>query len=224
VRQDYLRASRSRLREFAVHSNDRIALRDLVEDQQGGTCRAWQSPVRGRARAGRVAGVAPEVRVNSTRQPASTRANPSAAARWLFPAPGGPNRIGLAPCSSQLSPAASAISCALLIIIGTASKSKLSRVLPTGSRASARWRSMRRRPHSATSCSAKAARKRAAGQPSLSAWSARPAHRRRMAGSRSSARISSTRAPKAMLRNHPMLLIVNQEIAIIQMILNSSGS
>jgi hypothetical protein len=93
------------------------------------------------------------VRVNSTRRPASTRANPSAAARWLFPAPGGPNRIRLAPCSSQLSPAASAISCALLII-GTASKSKLSRVSPTGSRASARWRSMRRQPRSATSCSA----------------------------------------------------------------------
>ena len=35
--------------------------------------------------------------------------------------------------------------------------------------ASARWRSMRRRPRSAISCSASAARKRAAGQPSLSA-------------------------------------------------------
>jgi hypothetical protein len=31
--------------------------------------------------------------VNSTRQPASTRASPRPAARWLFPAPGGPNRI-----------------------------------------------------------------------------------------------------------------------------------
>jgi hypothetical protein len=40
-------------------------------------------------------------------------------------------------------------------------------ILPTGSRASARWRSMRRPPRSATSCSAKAARKPAAGQPSL---------------------------------------------------------
>ena len=37
-----------------------------------------------------------------------------------------------------------------------------------GSRASPRWRSMRRRARSAISCSIRAARKRAAGQPSLS--------------------------------------------------------
>ena len=58
------------------------------------------------------------------------------------------------------------MTCALLII-GTASKSKVSRVLPGGRRASARWRSMRRRARSAISCSASAARKRAAGQPFL---------------------------------------------------------
>ncbi len=52
-----------------------------------------------------------------------------AAARWLLPPPGGPNRIRLAPLSSQPSPAARAMTWALEII-GTASKSKLSRVLP----------------------------------------------------------------------------------------------
>ena len=52
--------------------------------------------------------------------------------------------------------------------VGTV-KSKLSRVLPGGNRASARWRSSRRRLRSAISCSANAARKRPAGQPSLSA-------------------------------------------------------
>jgi len=40
----------------------------------------------------------------------------------------------------------------------TASKSKASRVLPGGRRASARWRSRRRRPGSAVSCSARAVR------------------------------------------------------------------
>src|SRR6478752_2636971 len=35
------------------------------------------------------------VRVNSTRQPFSTRAKPSAAARWLLPPPGGPNNSKL---------------------------------------------------------------------------------------------------------------------------------
>ncbi len=52
-----------------------------------------------------------------------------AAARWLLPPPGGPNSSRLAPFSSQLSPAASAMTWALEII-GTASKSKVSRVLP----------------------------------------------------------------------------------------------
>src|SRR6267378_1470691 len=85
------------------------------------------------------------VRVNSTRQPFSTRAKPRAAARWLLPPPGGPNNSKLAPLFSQASPAASAMTCALLTT-GTASKSKVSRVFPGGSRASARWRSRRRRP------------------------------------------------------------------------------
>src|SRR5580693_4165702 len=55
------------------------------------------------------------VRVNSTRQPFSTRAKPSAAARWLLPPPGGPNNSKLAPLFNQASPAASAMTCALLI-------------------------------------------------------------------------------------------------------------
>src|SRR5271170_4074564 len=46
-----------------------------------------------------------------------------------------------------------------LLTTGTASKSKVSRVLPGGSRALARWRSRRRRARSAISCSARAARK-----------------------------------------------------------------
>src|SRR5262245_11202381 len=102
------------------------------------------------------------VRVNRTRHPFSMRAKPIAAAKWLLPPPGGPNRSRLAPLPSQPSPAASAVTCALEII-GTASKSKLSKVFPAGSRASTRWRSTRRRPRSAISCSAMAARKRAAG-------------------------------------------------------------
>src|SRR5271165_6825894 len=106
------------------------------------------------------------VRVNSTRQPFSTRAKPSAAARWLLPPPGGPNNSKLAPLFSQASPAANAMTWALLIT-GTASKSKLSRVFPGGNRASARWRSSRRRLRSAISCSANAARKRPAGRPAF---------------------------------------------------------
>ena len=51
-----------------------------------------------------------------------------------------------------------------LLTTGTASKSKLSRVLPGGNRASARWRSSRRRLRSAISCSANAARKRPEGE------------------------------------------------------------
>src|SRR6185369_16405255 len=77
------------------------------------------------------------VRMNSTRHPFSTSASPMAAAKWLLPPPGGPNSRRLAPFSSQLSPAVSAITCALLTM-GTASKSKLASVLPMGSRASAR--------------------------------------------------------------------------------------
>jgi hypothetical protein len=48
-----------------------------------------------------------------------------------------------------------------LLIIGTASNSKLARVLPTGNRASARWRSIRRRPRSAISCT---------GAPAWESW------------------------------------------------------
>src|SRR5271165_6166370 len=90
------------------------------------------------------------VRVNSTRQPFSTRAKPSAAARWLLPPPGGPNNSKLAPLFSQASPAASAMTWALLTT-GTASKSKVSRVLPGGSRASARWRAFLSNTCSSTS-------------------------------------------------------------------------
>jgi hypothetical protein len=52
-------------------------------------------------------------------------------------APGGPKTSRLSPFSSQLSPATSAMTWALEII-GTASKSKASRLLPGGRRASAR--------------------------------------------------------------------------------------
>lgn len=97
----------------------------------------------------------------------------------------GPNWSKLAPLSSQPSPAASAVTCALEII-GTASNSKLSKVFPAGSLASTRWRSIRRRPRWAISCSAMAARKRAAGQPALSDCSANCGHSTLMAGSRSS--------------------------------------
>src|SRR6476646_1263160 len=53
-----------------------------------------------------------------------------AAARWLLPPPGGPNSKRLAPFSSQLSPAVSAMTWALLTI-GTASKSKPASGWPT---------------------------------------------------------------------------------------------
>ena len=66
------------------------------------------------------------VRVNSTRQPFSTRAKPRAAARCDLPPPAWTEHQRLAPFSSQLSPADSALTWALLII-GTTSKSKLSR-------------------------------------------------------------------------------------------------
>lgn len=92
------------------------------------------------------------MRVNSTRQPFSIRARPMAAARWLFPPPGGPNNRMLAPFVSQLSPAAIAITWALETM-GTASKAKLSRVFPGGRCASARWRSIRRCARSASSSS-----------------------------------------------------------------------
>jgi len=75
--------------------------------------------------------------MNSTRHPFSTSASPMATARWLLPPPGGPKQQEIGPFSSQLSPEVSAITCALLTI-GTTSKSKLSKVFPTGSRASAR--------------------------------------------------------------------------------------
>src|SRR4249919_3046563 len=41
------------------------------------------------------------VRAKSTRHPFSIRARPMAAARWLFPPPGGPNRSKLAPWPNQ---------------------------------------------------------------------------------------------------------------------------
>ena len=62
------------------------------------------------------------------------------------------------------------------------------------SRASMRCRSKRRRPRSAISCSASTARKRAAGQPSLSDCSASLAHISLMLGRRNSCNRSSTRA------------------------------
>src|SRR5271163_4847885 len=57
---------------------------------------------------------------------------------------GGPKHSRLAPFSIQASPAASAWTWAFEII-GTAAKSKASRVFPGGNRASPRWCSKRRR-------------------------------------------------------------------------------
>ena len=74
---------------------------------------------------------------------------------------GGPKIRQLAPWVSHASPAASALTWALEII-GTALKSKEARVLPGSSLASLRWRSIRLRSRSASSCSTSAARKRAA--------------------------------------------------------------
>src|SRR5882757_1670219 len=133
------------------------------------------------------------VRANSTRQPFSINARPSAADRWLLPPPGGPNNRMLAPLSNHASPDASAITWAFETI-GTDWKSKVASVLPTGSLASARCRSMRRRLRSAISCSASAARKRAAGQPSLSDCSASLAHIDLTPGKRSSPSSNLTRA------------------------------
>src|SRR3546814_8851220 len=53
-----------------------------------------------------------DVRVNSTRQPFWTSCRPMAAAKWLFPPPGGPNRMRLAPFSSHPSPEVMAVTCA----------------------------------------------------------------------------------------------------------------
>src|SRR5271163_227547 len=106
---------------------------------------------------------------------------------------GGPKHRRLAPFSIQASPAASAWTWAFEII-GTAAKSKASKVFPGGNRASSRWRSKRRRFRSTISCSPSAARKRAAGQPSLSAVAARAAQIILMPGSRNSPSISSMRA------------------------------
>lgn len=82
-------------------------------------------------------------------------------------------------------PAASALTRALLGV-GTTEESKLSRVLPGSRGAPARLRSVRRRPRSAISSSASAERKRAAGQPSLSARSANCGHSLAIAGRRRS--------------------------------------
>src|SRR5271166_6622175 len=81
-----------------------------------------------------------------------------------------------------------------LEIIGTAVKSNVSRVFPGGNRASSRCRSKRRRFRSTISCSARAVRKRAAGQPSLSAVVARAAQISLMPGSRNSPSSRSMRA------------------------------
>lgn len=127
--------------EFEEHAGLGLVLGDvgqIIEDEQielvelcdGGfelesrraTCIFWTRSV---------------VRVNSTRQPFSISARPMAAARWLFPPPGGPNMRILAPLASQLSPAAMAITWALETM-GTASNAKLSSVFPGGRCASAR--------------------------------------------------------------------------------------
>ncbi len=103
--------------------------------------------------------------------------------------------------SSQVSPAASAIRRALLSI-GTAAKSKLSRVLPGGRWASTRCRSMRRRPRSAISSSASAASSRTAGQPSWSERSVSCGHIRPIAGRRSSVSSSGSRVCFDLDRGH----------------------
>jgi hypothetical protein len=77
--------------------------------------------------------------------------------------------------------------------IGTAAKSKSSSVLLGGSRASARCRSTRRRPRSASSSSARTERNRASGHPSLSARSADSGHSRATAGNRNSCKSSGRR-------------------------------
>ncbi len=87
-----------------------------------------------------------------------------------------------------------------LPIIGTAAKSKASKVLPGGRRDSCAWRAMRRCRRSATACSASAARKRTAGQLSASAVSAKLGHMRAKVGRRSSvSRIGNRAASTAMV-------------------------
>ena len=110
-----------------------------------------------------------------------------------FASAGRPEAEEIGPFSIHASPAASACTWAFEII-GTAAKSKASRVFPGGNRASSRWRSKRRRLRSAISCSPSAARKRAAGQPSLSAVAASAAQASLMPGNRNSPSISSMRA------------------------------
>ena len=56
------------------------------------------------------------VRVNSTRQPLLHQRQAERGAKVRFARASGPNRSRLAPFSSQLSPAANAMTCALLII------------------------------------------------------------------------------------------------------------
>ncbi len=93
-----------------------------------------------------------------------------AQSKWVLPAPELPMAMRLAPASSQ-SPAASA-SIRFRGTFGRALKSKVASVLPPGRWEALRWRWMRRVSRSANSHSARAARKRAAGQPSLSACGA----------------------------------------------------
>lgn len=133
-----------------------------------------------------------EVRVNRTFQPLSSRLSPIADDRCDLPPQGVPTMIRLAPLRSHPSPAHSAETCALEII-GTASKSKVSSVLPGSSRASFRWRSIRRLSRSAISCSASAMIRRAAAQPSLSARSAKAGQICLTAGSRKSLSSSDRR-------------------------------
>ena len=97
------------------------------------------------------------------------------------------------PLGVEAALAARACTCAFEII-GTAEKSKPSRVLPGGNRASSRSRSKRRRLRSTISGSARAARRRAAGQPSLSAVAASAVQISLMPGSRNSLRANSMRA------------------------------
>ena len=105
---------------------------------------------------------------------------------------GGPNSSRLVALSNQVSPAASAMTRALLSI-GTTEKSKLSSVLLGSRRASARLRSVRLRPRSAISSSASAERNCAAGQPSLSARSANSGQSLAIAGRRRSCSSSGRR-------------------------------
>jgi hypothetical protein len=100
----FLPAGQRRADAFAVVcclSTQRGAAEQAFTSSRRAICRRWTRSL---------------VRMNSTRHPSSTSVSPMAAAKWLLPAPGGPNNKRLAPFSSQPSPAVSAITCALLTI------------------------------------------------------------------------------------------------------------